>query len=139
MGCEGSDEEEETVLIRSAGTDEVRTVYMDGRLHPGAGERFFGGHSIGRWDGDTLIVDTANFSDHRSPYQVGVPSGAGKHVVERYRLMEDGTRIVVDFMLEDPEYIATPLTHSRELIFTPQMEMGSFDCDPEAAGRFVPR
>ncbi len=133
------EDDEETVLIRSAGTDEERTVYMDGRTHPDASERFLGGHSTGRWDGEVLIVDTRNFSDHRSPYQVGVPSGARKHVVERYRLTEDGTRIIVDFTLEDPEYITTPMTHSRELIYSPQMEMAEFDCDPEAARRFVPQ
>ena len=133
------DEAEETILIRSAGSDEERTVYMDGRSHPGSGERSLGGHSTGRWDGAVLIVDTRNFADHRSPYQVGVPSGAQKHVVERYWLTEDGTRAVVDFVLEDSEYMAAPMTHSRELIYSPQMEMSRFDCDPEAARRFVPR
>lgn len=133
------DEAEETILIRSAGSDEERTVYMDGRSHPDSGERSLGGHSTGRWDGAVLIVDTRNFADHRSPYQVGVPSGAQKHVVEQYRLTEDGTRAVVDFMLEDPEYMTAPMTHSRELIYSPQMEMSRFNCDPEAARRFVPR
>ena len=42
------------------------------------------GHSIGTLEGNVLIVDTRNFEDHRSPYQTGVPSGAQKHVVERY-------------------------------------------------------
>ena len=100
-------------------------------------ERFAGGHSIGWWDEDALVVDTANFTDHRSPYQMGVPSGAQKHVVERYRLNEEGTRMIVEFTLEDPEYIAEPLTHSRELIYSPQVELSSYDCDPEAARRFM--
>ena len=133
------DEAEKTILIRSAGSDEERTVYMDGRTHPEGGERLIGGYSVGRWEQNVLIVDTRNFADHRSPYQVGVPSGAQKHVVERYRLTDDGTRVVVDFVLEDPEYLAAPMTHSRELIYSPQMEMSRFDCDPEAARRFVPR
>jgi len=132
------EETNQTILIRSAGSDEERTVYMDARRHPDSGERFFGGHSTGFWDGEVLVVDTRNFEDHRSPYQTGVPSGAQKHVVERYQLTEDGTRIVVDFVLEDPEFLATPMTHSRELIFSPQMEVSRFDCDPEAARRFVP-
>jgi hypothetical protein len=57
----------------------------------------------------------------------------------QYWLTEDGTRAVVDFMLEDPEYMAAPMTHSREMIYSPQMEMSRFNCDPEAARRFVPR
>ena len=132
------DEEQQVIMIRIEFWDEERTVYMDGRAHPDISERFHSGHSIGWWEGDTLVIDTTNFTDHRSPYQIGVPSGAQKHVVERYRLIEEGTRIAVDFVLEDPEYIAEPLTHARELIYSPQMEISTYDCDPEAARRFVP-
>jgi len=114
-------------------------VYMDGRAHPDSSERFATGHSIGWWEGDTLVVDTANFTDHRSPYQIGVPSGAQKHVVERYRLIEDGARIAVEFVLEDPQYIAEPLTHARELVYSPQMAISQYNCDPEAARRFLPQ
>ena len=131
-------EEQQVIMIRIEFWDEERTVYMDGRAHPDISERFHSGHSIGWWEGDTLVVDTTNFTDHRSPYQIGVPSGAQKHVVERYRLIEEGTRIAVDFVLEDPEHIAEPLTHARELIYSPQMEISTYDCDPEAARRFVP-
>jgi hypothetical protein len=112
---------------------------MDGRGHPAESERFTSGHSIGWWEEDTLVVDTTNFTDHRSPYQIGVPSGAQKHVVERYRLTEDGTRVMVEFMLEDPEYIAEPLTHTRGLIYSPQIEISRYDCNPETTRRFVPQ
>ncbi len=132
-------EGEETITIRSQYVDQERTVYMDGRAHPAADERTHEGNSIGWWEGDVLVVDTANFADDRSPYQNGIPSGARKHVVERYRLAEDGTRMVVEFMLEDPEYIVGSLTHTRELIYSPQMEISRFDCDPEAARRFLPQ
>lgn len=130
-------EAEEIIMIRGQFWDEERTVYMDGRRHPDIDERFPSGHSIGRWEGDTLVVDTANFTDHRSPYQIGVPSGGQKHLVERYSLIDEGSRIAVEFVLEDPQYIAEPLTHSRELVYSPHIEMTPFDCDPEAARRFV--
>ena len=133
------DEDQETIRIRSSSTDEERTVYMDGRSHPEIGERFFGGHSLGWWEEDVLVVDTRNFLDHRSPYQIGVPSGIQKHVVERYRLSEDGFRMLYEFTLEDPEYIATPMTYSSELLYSPDMEMTPYDCDPAATRRFVPR
>lgn len=131
------DEDSEILFIRSEYFDEERTVYLDGRAHPGADERFATGHSIGRWEDDTLVIDTMNFTDHRSPYQIGVPSGPQKHVIERYRLIENGTRMAAEFMLEDPEYIAEPLVHSRELVYSPHEEMFRHNCDPEAAGRFV--
>lgn len=130
-------EEDETVIIHAQYWDEIRTIHMDGRQHPGPNIRTHSGHSIGHWEGDTLVVDTANFSDHRSPYQIGVPSGAEKHLVERYRLVEGGTRMAVEFTLSDPEYLAAPLTHSRELIYSPHLSFEPFDCDPEAAQRFI--
>jgi hypothetical protein len=131
------DEGNEIITIRSQYFDEERTVYMDGRDHPDPSERFVTGHSVGRWDGDTLIVDTRNFADHRSPYQIGVPSGAQKHVVETYRLSDDGTDIEATFMLEDPEYLAEPMTHSRLLHHSPHLEMFLGGCDPDATSRFV--
>ncbi len=47
--------------------------------------------------------------------------------------------MVVEFMLEDPEYIVGSITHTRELIYSPQIAISRFDCDPEAARRFVPQ
>ena len=132
-------EDDDTIVIRTQYFDEERTVYMDAREHPEANERTFSGHSIGRWEGDTLVVDTKNFADHRSPYQNGIPSGSQKHVVERYTLTEDGTQMVVEFMLEDPEYILEPMTHTRELIYSPQADMSQFNCDLESTRRFLPQ
>ena len=132
-------EDRDTITIRSEFFDEDRTVYMDGRGHPDGGERTLSGHSIGRWDGETLVVDTRQFADHRAPYQNGVPSGAQKHVVERYRLSADGTRIMVEFTLEDPDYLASPFTHSRELVYSPQLEIAPYDCDARTTRRFLPQ
>lgn len=130
-------DQEQTVILRSEYYDEVRTVYMDGREHPDPSQRFATGHSIGWWEGDTLVVDTRNFEDHRSPYQIGVPSGGQKHVVERYRLNEDGAHIDLQFTLEDPEYLAEPMVHGRQLNYSPHMQMYPGACDPEATSRFI--
>lgn len=130
-------QQDEAIVFRSEWFDEVRTIYMDGRGHPSPSERFVTGHSIGRWEGDTLVVDTANFEDHRSPYQIGVPSGEQKHVVETYRLTEDGTHIELQFTLEDPEFLAEPMVHSRQLIHTPHLTMLHGACDQEASSRWV--
>ena len=133
------DESAETIAIRSEFFDSERIIYTDGRAHPESGERTLEGHSIGWWEGDTLVVDTIGFADHRSPYQTGVPSGAQKHVVERFRLISGGTRMLLEFTLEDPEYLAESLTHSREMIYSPEMQLSSFDCDLEATRRFLPQ
>lgn len=129
--------DDDTITIRSQFFDQQRIVYMDGRPHPSASERFHEGHSIGRWEGETLVVDTTNFADHRSPYQNGVPSGARKHVVQRFALSDGGTRLSVEFTLEDPEFITRPMTHSRKLIYAPQADMSPFNCDLESTRRYI--
>jgi len=130
-------ENEQVLYLRSQFMDQERIVYMDGREHPDAAERSHEGHSIGWWEDDTLVVDTRNFADHRSPYQNGIPSGARKHVVERFRLTDSGTGMSVEFMLEDPDYIAAPMMHSRELVYVPDADMSPFNCDLESTRRFL--
>lgn len=125
------------IIVRSEYFDEERTIHMDGRPHPPATERFPTGHSVGRWEENILIIDTTNFTDHRSPYQIGVPSGIRKHVIERYQLISNGTRMLVEFTLDDPDYIAEPMTHQRELIYSPQEQFFPFNCDLDASRRFV--
>jgi hypothetical protein len=130
---------DDITMIRSQFFDQERTVYMDGRAHPSVNERFHEGHSVGRWEGDVLVVDTTNFAVDRSAYQNGVPSGDQKHVVERYRLHEDGTRMTAEFRVEDPEYFVGTFTHSRDLIYSPHLEMTPYNCDPEASRRYLGR
>ena len=130
-------DEDGTVSIRSGAFDYSQTVYLDRRDHPEDGDRTFAGHAIGWWEQDTLVVDTRLFADHRDAYQIGVPSGAEKHVVQRFRLTEGGTRIEVEFMLEDPEYIVGSLVGRREMIYSPHIEIEPFDCDPESAQEFL--
>jgi len=131
------DEAQSTVSIRSGALDYQQTVYLDGRVHPEDGERTNLGHAIGWWEDDTLVVDTRLFADHVDPYQMGAPSGAEKHVIQRYRLIEGGTRMEIEFMLEDSEFIAAPLTDTRELVYSPQDEIFPFDCDLESAQQFL--
>lgn len=117
--------------------DAKRTVYLDGRGHPENGERTVQGHSIGTWEGDTLVVDTRLFAEHSSPYGVGIPSGAQKHVVERFTLSDEGTQLLVDVFLEDPQYLAEPFMGSLAFNYSPHLERLSVDCDPNVARRFV--
>ena len=131
------DEESKTATIRSGAFDYLQTVYLDGRGHPENGERTLEGHAIGWWEDDTLVVDTTLFADHVDAYQIGIPSGAQKHLQQRFRVIEGGTRISVEFVLEDPEYIVGSLTDKRELIYSPHIEIVPFDCDPDSAMQFL--
>lgn len=114
-----------------------RIIHTDGREHPVGGERTSQGHSIGWWEGDTLVVDTRLFADSVSPVADGIPSGAQKHVVERYTLTDDGTQVDVEILLEDPEYLAEVFSAKLTLNYLPNQEMLPFDCDPAVSKRFI--
>ncbi len=124
---------EDAIIMRSEFLSAERTIYMDGRDHPENGTRTNQGHSIGRWEEDVLVVDTVLFKDHRAPIRgpnEGVPSGAQKHVVERYTLSGDGTRILIEFSVEDPEYLAEPFTGTLDWVYLPDFELSGFNCTP---------
>jgi hypothetical protein len=110
---------------------------MDGRAHPEGGRRTNQGHAIGSWDGDVLVVDTTLFEDHRSGNTRGLQSGPQKHVIERYQLNDDGTRILIELVLEDPEFLAEPFTINMEWDYAPSLELIRFGCETEQARRFT--
>lgn len=129
--------QEDVVVLTSEYGNTQRLIHMDGRAHPEDGRRTNQGHSIGYWEDDTLVVDTRLFADHRSPIADGIPSGEKKHVVEKFVLSEDGKRMLVNIFLEDPEYLAQPLSADLEFHYAPHIELDEFNCDPESASRFL--
>lgn len=130
--------ETDRVIIHNEFFNVRRTVWMDGREHPQNGERTNQGHSIGRWEDGVLVVDTRLFEDSRSTLPgSGLPSGAQKHVIERYELSEDGTGISIEIFLEDPEYLAEPFTHTLEWRSSGYLELLTFACEEDQATRFM--
>jgi hypothetical protein len=127
----------DVVRMRIDWMDSERVVYMDGRGHPQNGERSLHGHSVGRWDGETLVIDTVNFADHSDGNFMTVPSGAGKHLVERLTLTEDRRHLKYDVELSDPEWFTAQVTHSALFDYHPELAPSGLPCDPEAARRFL--
>lgn len=113
-----------------------RVVYLDGRGHPENAEPTLHGHSIGHWEGDTLVVDTVNYAAHSEGLTMGVGSGPRKHTVERFSLAEDGRHMNYSVVVEDPDYLTEPLTHSSQLEYRPDLEPTRLACDVEAAQRY---
>ena len=97
------------IYMVSGFMNSLRIVYLDGRSHtdPDIIVRTFNGESIGRWEGDTLVVDTLGFrSDHHWMDQGGasIPAGEQLHIVERIRLINDRKQLEIDYTMTDPEY-----------------------------------
>ena len=126
-----------TMVIRAALIDNVeRLVRMNAGSHAGATPSSQG-HSIGRFEGGVLVVDTTDFTPHASGIRDGVPSGRAKHLVERFQLSPDRTRLTYSYELEDPEYLTKPVTGSVEWIHRPDLAYTGYRCDRETAGRFL--
>ncbi|HSG65835.1 MAG TPA: hypothetical protein VLD39_12580, partial [Gammaproteobacteria bacterium] len=129
---------EDRVVITAETETEPRVIWLDGRGHPadrsGESPR---GHSIGRWENGVLVVETTQFTPHRRGNGTAIPSGAQKKLTERYALSEDGAAIRLDYVLEDPEYLAEPVAHTAIWRYSPQMERVPYSCDREVAGRYL--
>ena len=113
----------------------VRTIYTDGRPHPEGGEPTNQGHSVGHWEDDVLVVETTLLEAHRSSLIDGSPAGTQRRVTERFRLSEERTRLLIDFRVEDPEYLAEPFRGTVEWVYMPELEFIGIDCDPEVSRR----
>jgi len=97
------------VYMVSGFMNSLRIVYLDGRSHtdPDIIVRTFNGESIGRWDGDTLVVDTIGFrADHHWMDQGGasIPAGEQLHIVERITSINDGKQLEIEYTMTDPEH-----------------------------------
>jgi hypothetical protein len=114
-----------------------RIIYLDGRKHPPAGETFLHGHSVGRWEGDTLVVDTTNFSEHPMGLSTSLPSSTRKRLTERFRLSQDRKSLIYFGVIEDPEYLASPVEWSGQWMYRPNMPHSNEKCDPEVARKFL--
>ena len=85
----------------------VRIIYLDGRPHtdPDIVVRTFNGESIGRWEGDTLVVDTKYFPGHHHWMDQGgasVPISEDAHFIERFTMRPDG-RMDIEYQMTDPQ------------------------------------
>jgi hypothetical protein len=82
-----------------------RVVYMDGRQHtdPDIVVRSFNGESIGRWEGDTLVVDTKYFVPDHHWIDSGIPGSEDLHIIERMKLTNGGQTLEIEYSLEDPK------------------------------------
>jgi hypothetical protein len=90
------------------GNAEYRTIPTDGRRHDPVKSQdvLFWGHSVGRWDGDTLVIDSVGFNDLTWLDKGGYFTSVNKRVIER--LTRKGDTLVYEVTVEDPDVLAEP-------------------------------
>ncbi|HEX6896522.1 MAG TPA: hypothetical protein VF146_14685 [Bryobacteraceae bacterium] len=123
-----------TVVIVSEMIHDARVIPLDGSPHPPANVQLWDGDSRGHWDGETLVVDTANFNNKgwfaTSSLQgrlKGVPQTEATHVVERFTRTSRGT-LTYQVTVEDPGMFTKPWTVSIPLERDENYRMFEYAC-----------
>jgi hypothetical protein len=114
-----------------------RTVHLGLSDHPIGTAPSHLGHSIGRFDGETLVVDTSLFTPATWGIGAGVPSSDQKHVVERYTLTNDGRRLEVETLFEDPVYLTEPMEMATTFFLDAGYPWQNYNCDAQASRRHL--
>jgi hypothetical protein len=125
----------DAVVIRGEDGAVERVVHLGVATHEGVAPSVQG-HSIGRWDNGVLVVDTAQFAPHLLGNGGGVPSGAGKRLVERFALNPEGG-ITYSFELEDAEFLNQRVTGASQWVYRPDVEFAVTPCSRDNARRFL--
>jgi hypothetical protein len=114
--------------LQEANAHSYRQIFMDGRKHPEDPSPTWYGHSIGRWDGPTLVIDTIGLNDRFWLDGSGIPHTEQLHLVERWT-RTNFTTLRRDVTIEDPGAFTRPfsVTYTAKL-GTPDSEIMEYIC-----------
>lgn len=107
-------------------------VPVDGRGHRKQDPTWFG-DSIGRWEGDTLVIDTVNFNGHTRMDTVGHPHSDQLHLTQRFTRTDLG-HISYEVTVEDPKTYTKPWKNTRTFILRPDWELMEYSCEENNKG-----
>jgi len=110
----------------------VRRIYMDGRKHPAGVKPSYNGHSIGHWEGDTLVVDTIGLNGKNWLDRVGHPESAQMHILERIHRVDDKT-LQVDMEFDDAKIYTKPWTAQIRFLLHPDWNILEHVCEDNLA------
>ena len=123
--------DDETILIDRDMWPEPRVIHLDPNVPRGEPSSF--GHSVGRFEGDELIVETDNFVAETWGMYTGIDSSAEKSLVERYWLSDGGMRLNVEFTVTDPIALTEPYTYTHQWKRVPDRDLAKAECSLENA------
>jgi hypothetical protein len=118
----------ETVVILYEHFTTFRQIFLDGRPLPRDPNPTWMGYSVGKWDGDTLVVDTTGFNDSETILPGGRPHSDALHLIERFRRRDFG-HLEIQFTIEDPEVYTKPWTFQVNQHLLPDTELLEYVCN----------
>jgi len=126
-----------TLIYEGSGTT-VREVFLDGRALPKAEdvEPWWNGYSVGRWEGDTLVVETTGFMDDGWLDVRGSPLTSGARMTERFRRPTYGS-LAIEVTIDDPKAYTKPFTATVNNHLLPDTQLIEFVCLDKSAQHYV--
>lgn len=124
------------LVVRYEEWNQSRTLYMDGRAHPAnlAPSRL--GHSVGRYEGEALVVETKGLEPGLYyDFQSGGGHSADATVVERYVIADNPRRLELDMTVTDPVTLLEPHVIHKTWLSTPEIELVEDRCG-DVPGKF---
>jgi hypothetical protein len=117
------------------GPHSFHVIYMDGRPHPDARDLApsYYGHSIGHWEGDTLVVDTIGFNERVWMNRDGLPHTDRLHLIERLTRVDFET-LKYEVAIDDPGAYTAPWTTGFSMRWTKDAEMFEYVCQENNQG-----
>jgi hypothetical protein len=116
------------IVILQEADGGLRQIFTDGRKHTADPQPTWMGYSVGKWDGDSLAVDTVGFNDRGWLDGSGHPHSEALHIQERYRRRDFG-HMDVEVTLDDPKMYTKPFSIKYTLDLVPDSELGEYVCD----------
>ncbi len=117
------------ILLRIELYDAVRTIHMTSAAAADTQPRTPLGYSVGRWEGETLVVHTTRI-DWPFFDQSGIPQSDAMDVVERFSVSEDGSRLNYVLTVTDSATFTEPVTLRKFWVWRPGEEVQPFECAP---------
>lgn len=117
-------------LLAEGNTHSYRRFFLDGRTQKAALEiepDTYTGISVGKWDGDALVVDTVGFNDKTWLDSTGKPHSDAMHLTERY-LRPDLGHLNVQITIDDAKALTKPYTFTRGFTLAPGWELQEYVC-----------
>jgi hypothetical protein len=124
------------LLYNGDAGDGYRQIFVDGRELPKDPNPTWRGYSVGHWEGDTLVVETAGFNDRSWLDLAGHPHSERLRVTERYKRVDFG-HIQLQVTLDDPETLTRPLTLALSMNYQADTEMLEAVCEDRDSPHMV--
>jgi hypothetical protein len=121
-------QEPELVVILYEAFGQFRQIFLDGRQLPKDPNPAWLGYSVGRWEGDTLVIETSGFNGRTWLDQAGHPTTDALHVTERYRRRDFG-HMDIQVTIDDRKAYTKPWTVTEPMQLLPDTDLLEFVCN----------